>query len=132
MKKIFKYTWPPAIIAIIIFYLCCLITPDEVPEIDGIPHMDKVVHFVMYFGLSLVASCNYILDKKGHIIILKLIVFAIAIPIIYGGIIEIVQSYYFNRTGDWFDFLADTLGSLASLPISFWFRRFLLNRQALL
>jgi len=132
LKKIFKYSWPPAIVALVIFYLCCLIPPGNVPEVGFeffIP-MDKVVHFLMYFGLAGVASFNYIYDKKGHIIILKLIAFAILIPILYGGLIEILQAKYFaERSGDWYDFLADVLGALASLPFSFWFRRFLLSRQ---
>jgi VanZ family protein len=84
----------------------------------------------MYLGLAGVASFNYIYDKKGHIIILKLIAFAILIPILYGGLIEIIQAEYFEeRSGDWYDFLADVLGALASLPFSLWFRRLLLNKQ---
>lgn len=131
-KKIFKYTWPPAIIAIIIFYLCCLIPSNDVPniEFDFFVPTDKIVHFLMYFGLAGVASFNYIYDKRGKIIILKLIVFAILVPIIYGGLIEFIQDKYFpERSGDWYDFGADILGALASLPFSFWFRRFMLNRE---
>lgn len=132
LKRIFTYCWPPAIIALIIFYLCCLIPPKDVPDITFnffIP-TDKIVHFLMYFGLAGVASFNYIYAKKGNIIILKLIAFAILIPIVYGGLIEIIQHEYFiGRSGDWYDFLADALGALASLPLSFWFRRFLLDRQ---
>lgn len=132
LRKIFRYTWPPAIVAIIIFYLCCLIAPKDVPEIDFFLFIptDKIVHFLMYFGLSGVASFNYIYDKRGKIIILKLILFALLVPIIYGGLIEILQSKYFpGRTGDWYDFWADALGAIASLPFSFWFRRFLLNKE---
>ncbi|MBK5722660.1 VanZ family protein [Dysgonomonas sp. Marseille-P4677] len=132
LKRIFKYSWPPAIIAIIIFYLCCLIPTQEIPEvgIDFFIPTDKIVHFLMYLGLAGVASFNYIYDKNGHIIILKLILFAVLIPIIYGGFIEILQAKYFpERSGDWYDFLADVLGALSSLPFSLWFRSFLLNRQ---
>lgn len=132
IKRILRYTWPPAIVAIIIFYLCCLIPSNDIPDVGFnffIP-TDKIVHFLMFFGLSSVASFNYILYKKGKIIILKLIAFAIFVPIIYGGIIEILQQEYFPpRSGDWYDFLADTLGVLASIPISLWFRHFLLTRQ---
>lgn len=134
LKKIFKYSWPPAIVAIIIFYLCCLLPSKDIPDVgfDFFIPADKIVHFLMYFGLSLVASFNYIYDKSGNIIILKLIIFAICIPILYGGLIEIIQDNYFQgRSGDWYDFLADTLGAIASLPFSLWFRRFLLNRQEL-
>jgi VanZ family protein len=132
MKKAFKYTWPPAIVAIIIFYLCCLIPQNDIPDVDFgffIP-TDKIVHFLMYFGLSIVASFNYIYDKNGKIIILKLVVFAILVPILYGGLIEILQADYFSeRNGDWYDFLADVSGSLVTLPFSLRFRHFLLNRQ---
>lgn len=134
LKKIFKYSWPPAIVAIIIFYLCCLIPVRDIPDVrfDFFIPTDKVVHFLMYFGLALVASFNYIYDKQGNIIILKLILFAIFIPILYGGLIEIIQNEYFpERSGDWYDFLADTLGASASLPLSLWFRRLLLDRQEL-
>lgn len=134
LKKIFKYSWPPAIVAIIIFYLCCLLPSKDIPDVgfDFFIPADKIVHFLMYFGLSLVASYNYIYDKSGNIIILKLIIFAICIPILYGGLIEIIQDNYFQgRSGDWYDFLADTLGAIASIPFSLWFRRFLLNRQEL-
>lgn len=132
LKRIFKYSWLPAIIAIVIFYLCCIISSDDVPDdiFNFIIPTDKIVHFLMYFGLAGVASFNYIYIKKGKIIILKLIVFAILIPILYGGLIEIIQDRYFpERSGDWYDFLADALGALATLPFSFWFRNFLLERQ---
>lgn len=130
--KILKYTWLPALVALVIFYLCCLMPADDMPRIEWnfIIEKDKVVHFLMYLGLAGVASFNYIYDKKGHIIILKLIIFAILIPVLYGGLIEILQAKFFpERSGDWYDFLADILGALASLPFSLWFRRYLLNRQ---
>lgn len=131
LKKIFKYTWPPAIVAIIIFYLCCLIPTDDIPSgFEFFIPFDKIVHFLMYFGLAGVASFNYIIDKRGNIIILKLIAFAILVPIVYGGLIEILQAEYFTgRSGDWYDFLADALGALASIPFSLSFRRFMLNRN---
>jgi len=40
-------------------------------------------------------------------------IIVIALPIFYGGVLELVQEYFFPpRTGDWFDFLADTAGVL--------------------
>lgn len=132
LKNIIKYTWPPAIVAAIIFYLSCLIPTNDIPEVKlnlFIP-TDKIVHFIMYFGLSLVASFNYIFDKNGKIIILKLIVFAVILPILYGGLIEIIQAEYFvDRSGDWYDFLADALGALATIPLSLGFRHYLLDKQ---
>lgn len=132
LKKIFKYTWPPAIVAIVIFYLCCLIPTNDIPDVgfDFFVPADKVVHFLMYFGLAGVASFNYIYDKKGKIIILRLVLFAILVPILYGGAIEIIQDKYIpERSGDWGDFWADISGALASIPFSLWFRRYLLNKE---
>ncbi|MDR1881923.1 MAG: VanZ family protein [Prevotella sp.] len=132
LKRIVRYTWPPAVVAIIIFYLCCLVPVDDIPDVRFrffIP-ADKIVHFLMYFGLAGVASVNYIYDRKGYVIILKLVIFAILAPILYGGLIEIIQAEYFpERSGDRYDLLADASGALASLPVSLWFRRFVLNRQ---
>lgn len=132
IQRSIRYIWPPLIVAVIIFYLCCLIPKDDIPKIKlefFIP-TDKLVHFIMFFGLSGVASINYILARKGDIIILKLIVFAIIVPIIYGGIVELMQEEYFlGRGGDWYDFIADLLGSLATIPFSLWFRNYLLNKK---
>ena len=132
IKRCFRYLWPPLIVASIIFYLCCLITPSDIPSVEIVFFIptDKLVHFIMFFGLSGVASVNYILVRKGNIIILKLIALAILVPILYGGLIEIIQKEYIDgRSGDWYDFLADALGSLASIPFSLGIRRYLLNKN---
>ncbi len=132
MPKLIKYTWIPVVISSVIFYLCCLITSEEVPEIgfDFFIPTDKIVHFLMYFGLSGATAAYYIFDKKGKINILLMILGAIVIPILYGGMIEIIQDkYYPPRTGDWWDFVADALGSLATLPFIFYFRKFMLKQR---
>lgn len=130
--KFIQYIWPPLLVLAVIFYLCCLIPVNDIPKIKFnffIP-TDKIVHFIMFWGLALTASINYIIVNKGKIIILKMILFAVIFSIICGGLIEIIQAEYFPaRNGDWYDFLADTLGALASIPFALWFRRFILNRN---
>jgi len=133
MKVIFlKYIWVPVTISIIIFYLCCLISINEIPdvEMDWIIPADKIVHFLMYLGLSGATAINYIYLKKGRVEMWKLLLGAFLIPILYGGFIEIVQYYYFEaRSGDWGDFLADLLGSLAALPIALVFKNYLIKNK---
>lgn len=128
---ILNYIWPPTVIACVIFYLSCLIPPNDVPEIEfDFPiETDKIVHFLMYFGLAGIASFNYIWRNKGKIIILLMLVFAVLVPIIYGGVVEILQANYFDRTGDWFDFLANSLGALSTIPFSLWFRKYLIRKR---
>lgn len=131
MLSKFNYIWPPAFIALIIFYLCCFYSPQEQPK-DIFPYTDKIVHFLMYLGLSGVAMINYIYRTRGHIIILKLVLYALILPILYGGAIELIQEYMTdNRTGEWLDLLADTLGALSALPIALYFRKKLLSHDFL-
>lgn len=98
--------------------------PSDVPEVefDFFIPADKIVHFCMYFGLAFVASCNYIYVNRGEISINRLLLGAILIPILYGGLLEILQANFFSREGDWWDFLANTLGALSAIPLAIWFK----------
>lgn len=131
MTRLLKYTTLPIIVSGIIFYLCCLIPKDNIPDADNFfEHFDKFVHFMMFLGLAGSASFSYIFFNKGQIIILRMLIFAVLLPIIYGGAIEIIQHYWFEgRSGDWYDFLADTLGALTAIPFAFLFRRFMLKQH---
>ncbi|SHF32027.1 VanZ family protein [Dysgonomonas macrotermitis] len=131
-QLILRYASVPVIISLVILYLCCLIPPNDIPDVgfEFLIPTDKIVHFLMYMGLSGATAFNYIHAKRGHINMLKLLVFAFAFPILYGGLIEIIQHYYFPpRSGDWFDFLADALGALSALPFAFIFRNYLIKRS---
>lgn len=132
MPYFLKYLYIPVIIAGVIFYLCCLIPPNDIPDVGFeffIP-LDKVVHFFMYLGLSGATGLFYVYDRKGKINILKMLIGAIVIPVLYGGLIEIIQwKFYAPRTGDWYDFLADTLGALSALPVILCARNYYLNKE---
>lgn len=127
-----RYLSVPILIALIILYLCCLIPTRDIPEVEfelPIP-TDKIVHFLMYLGLSGATAINYIHGKRGLVNMSFLLIGAFVLPILYGGLIEILQDLYFPpRSGDWFDFLADALGSLAALPIAFIYRSYLLKKH---
>lgn len=134
MKRysIVRYASVPIVISLVILYLCCLIPPKDIPEVgfDFLIPTDKIVHFLMYLGLSGATALNYIHAKKGHINLCKLLLFAFICPILYGGLIEILQQNFFPpRSGDWSDFLADVLGSLFALPIVLKYRNFLIEKM---
>lgn len=130
--SLIRYSIVPIFISLVILYLCCLIPTNDIPEVSFvffIP-MDKIVHFCMYLGLSGATAINYIHGKRGHVNTQKLIIAAFLLPILYGGFIEILQHYFFPpRAGDWFDFLADMLGSLTALPIAFQYRNYLKKKH---
>lgn len=94
-----------------IFILCALPQKDiPDPHLD-IPHLDKVVHMIMFFIMSLLISNG--LDLKGYFQRKRIYVLAVSISFVYGGILEILQYYFFNRGGDAWDLLADVVGGIA-------------------
>lgn len=130
LSKNIKYSWAPIVVYITIFYLCCVFAPSG-DDTSGFPaHFDKFVHFIMYLGLTMVSAIYYIHDRKGLIDMKQLMVWAFALPVIYGGLIEIVQDQFVDkRSGDWLDFLADILGSIFGILIVLRYRSFLLTKQ---
>ncbi|NDW18090.1 hypothetical protein D0T53_04050 [Dysgonomonas sp. 216] len=132
LTSFFRYGWVPLLISLTILYLCCFISGDDIPEVemDFFIPFDKIVHFIMYFGLSAATAFYYIYINNGYISKLYLILGVIIYPILYGGFIEIIQSLYFPpRSGDWFDFIADALGVFAALPVIYYFRRIFYKRN---
>jgi len=78
---------------------------------------DKVIHFLMYFGLSFSLITEYYIK----IFKINLNLFLINLfPVFFGGFIEILQSVLTNnRSGDWIDFLADTAGVIFAVIVFF-------------
>ena len=129
--KWFNYLYFPIGVSLVIFYLCCLIPTNDVPDVEIILpfniQIDKLVHFCMYFGLSITAAFNYLRINKGKVSILSLIIWTIILPVLYGGLIEIIQDRYCEgRSGDWYDLFADFLGSVVAIPFIFYYRHYLL------
>ncbi len=101
--------------AIVIFILCAM-PSESIPDPHlNIPHVDKVVHFGMFFILALLV-CNE-LEYQTRLSLRKIYITAVCIAFVYGGIIELLQQYCFNRSGDVADLLADVVGAIAGCLI---------------
>ena len=126
----YYYYTLPCIIAFVIFYLSCLIPTSNLPEVelDFFIPIDKIVHFCMYFGLGITIGFNYIWLNKGNIVLLRLFLFALLLPIIYGGVIEILQGQYFNRSTELEDFIANSIGAICAIVFSLLLRKYLLKK----
>ena len=140
MKKILNFGFS-TLFACLIFYLCVMQLPDETPPSFQIPNFDKIVHTLMYFGLTGLLFVEYfnftqnfkwkqtfafltknkIADDLRPTSIPNVPYFVLgASALLYGGLIEIIQEYFTpNRSGDWFDLLADFGGILLSLLLFF-------------
>ena len=95
---------------------------------EEIPHIDKVVHICMYGGLCLILWIEYLRNHKtvnwNHVIWGGIIA-----PVAMSGCIELMQAYCTDtRSGDWLDFLANSIG-LAAL-IGYYLLRPLIWRKS--
>jgi len=95
----------------------------EKAKFINIPHFDKIVHFVMYYTLNFLLIASLIAKKKLTKPDVQIFLTALACALAYGGVMEFVQGMFaVNRSGDIFDFAANTLGAFAAtfsfLPIT--------------
>ena len=98
-----------------IAYACLWREPSvTLPPIVG---MDKWVHGIMYLVLVWVMMWD---NKKAGIHISYSWAIVALFSAIFGGFIEILQEHFFYpRTGDWLDWLADCIG--AWVGIGTWY-----------
>lgn len=87
--------------------------PVQELHLENMELSDKWAHTLMYAGLTAVMlfDTNYEKLKQGMV---SLPLWLVIIPIAYGGLMEILQAYCTNgnRSGDWLDFIANSIGSV--------------------
>jgi len=124
MLKFFRIYGLSCVVTLLILYLSITTSvpmEDKVPRFEG---MDKVVHFFLYALLSL-AICRDFFRQSVSFSSRKMIIWAIILPIAYGGLIEILQeAFFYPRTAEWGDWIADILGVFAGYFLA---RRFYPN-----
>lgn len=114
--------------ATVIFILCTL-PGDSIPNPHlNIPHLDKAVHFGMFFIMA-VLLCNE-LEYQTQFRLRKIYAITVFIAFLYGGAIEVLQQHCFSRSGDVWDLVADVFGAVAGCgvypqlkQIAGWIRR---------
>lgn len=110
-----RYPISLLIIAVVI-YLSFFKPPSL--EISKIPGIDKVVHVCMYGGLSGMLWLEFLRNhRKYDEVMWHAWLGAVLCPILMSGVIELLQEYCTSyRGGDWYDFLANSVGvTLATL-----------------
>lgn len=103
--------WRNIIWAEIILFLCA-IPSDSLPDPKlNIPHLDKVIHFGMFFIMAIFLCSE--LRYQTRLSLRAIYSIAVGFSFVYGGLIEILQANYFLRGGEWGDLVADVLGAVA-------------------
>lgn len=108
---------PFSCIIVIGTWILCFMTIPETP-LNSVRFIDKWTHSLIYLVLGLSISLEYLRNTKQPSPKF-IIVWVWLMPIIMGGLIEVLQSYCTNgnRSGEWLDFFADSIGSTIAVLI---------------
>ena len=99
-----KQYWKPITIVLLMSILVLSLYPlEKLPELEG---NDKTNHLFAYFLLAFPSGLK---EPRRF-------VFFILVFVIFGGVIEIIQPFL-NRSGEWFDFLANCIGTILGFSV---------------
>lgn len=109
--------YPFSCIIVIGTWILCFMTIPETP-LSSVRFIDKWTHSLIYLVLGISISLEYLRNTKQPSPKF-IIVWVWFLPIIMGGLIEVLQSYCTNgnRSGEWLDFFADAIGSTIAMLI---------------
>lgn len=117
IRFIRKYPLSLLIIATILFL--SLFNPPKT-KLDDVSNIDKIAHVCMYGGLELVIWIEY-LRHHSNLNWLRILLLGIIAPILLGGLLELAQMYLTQqRSGEWADFIADSIGILIGAVIGYF------------
>lgn len=111
-KKILRHYWKSILVVACILYLS-FAPPSTFKRIPTFEHEDKLVHLLMYFGLTAMLIYEYYRNsKKPNSHTLTFVFICLVFPALFGGIIEVLQPLFFARSASWVDWIADLAGVL--------------------
>lgn len=102
-NKCISYKFTLLVVALIL--IAILMPGDSVPEV-GIPDIDKVIHFGMFFTLAVVFYLEYFKNNNK----LPIWYYAFAVIFIFASSTEVMQVFAIDRSMDLLDLSADTIG----------------------
>lgn len=114
-------SYPLSALCIALIWILCFCTPPHTP-LDNVPFMDKWTHITMYGVTCSVMWLETIFRRKNTVpSIRRMLLFVWLCPVLMSGLIEILQAYCTGgrRSGDWFDFLANSLGATLGFAIGY-------------
>lgn len=114
-QQALKY-WKTIVIGGAILYLSLIKEP--VIPLPDISAADKWSHMLAYIALS-GTWMGELLADKGKSRLMQLWLLALILPVVFGGVIEVLQYFDPPRSAEWLDWLADILGSFIGAPIAY-------------
>lgn len=119
MKASYLKRYPLSHLVTAVIIILSLAPIPDVPQLASINLFDKWTHFIMYAGLCLVIWWEYLRQHRTTDW-RRVSIGAILLPIILGGLMELGQTHLTTcRSGEWLDFIADSVGVLLALMIAY-------------
>lgn len=115
-RNLFFSFFPSVLSAITIVVLSAI--PGDALHLPEIWNIDKYIHLAIYFVQTIVMMIGFRLyfGKEYPKLATSLLPFVLSVSM--GGSLELLQEFVFiHRSGDWLDFLANTLGAFAGVII---------------
>ncbi|MGN0212187.1 MAG: VanZ family protein [Muribaculaceae bacterium] len=110
------------IVTLLVIYFSLSAHPIGADQLIIFEGADKILHFIMYFGLSAVYYLDYAKFRLPHHTRLNAEAGVTTAAIVLGGLMEIAQGFTGKRQMDFLDFLANTAGAIAAfLFIKYYF-----------
>lgn len=105
-------TYPLSTVCILLIWILCFCTPPHTP-LDKVPLMDKWTHITMYCGTCTVMWIETLRSRRPFPGIRRMLLYVWLCPVLMSGLIEILQANCTGgrRSGDWFDFIANSIGA---------------------
>ncbi len=109
MMRFLRQWWPTALVVCAILYATLNDDPVGADELPPIPHLDKLIHAVMFGGLFSALCFDYY--RSRHRLATGIMLCFAAASVCAGCLDEIAQTLLENgRSGDPADFAADCVG----------------------
>ena len=112
MKDLFKYQGPALTWALFILIICSVPFGEVGKSTLFFPGFDKVTHCGLFFVLAVLISRGLLRKGGRGLFSFATAAGALFTTLIYGGLIEVLQRYFFTwRSGEWDDLFCDTVGA---------------------
>ena len=109
-KRLRRY--PLSVLCLALIFLLSFLPFFPETPLDGVAFIDKWTHLVMYGGTTTVIWWEYLRSHR-RVNYRRLLTVTVAAMMVLGGVVELLQAYCTTtRSGEWLDFLADTVGVL--------------------
>ena len=118
---------PTTIVLALILYATLTPNPVEIDPEFMFPHMDKAIHFIMFFFLVWAMAFDAAKITKSTELPTLQLRLVVAAAFVVGMLTELLQSLMeAGRTGALDDLVADVIGALVAMITSRWIVRLLL------